>query len=455
MSPSAAAVSVGPTADSPDDGRKVFAHYFPPYPVSIDNEPPESDYYTRNLMAVSGEGGQHAAYGGYLRDRPLGREPRAGDWRAADLSAEVADAAAAGIDGFTVDILGLSGSNWDATVNLMAAAASAERPFVVVPNLDANGTGAASSPSVVADKLAELYASPAAYRLPDGRYLLSSFRAEGKSVAWWSSVMKALADEHGIDVAFVAVLLEASDSNLVAFAPISYALSNWGGRTVEESESSEGLAPQVRSLGVRWMAPVAVQDVRPRNGVYAESGNTETMRAMWRRAIGDEADFVQLVTWNDYSETTSFAPSVHHGRAFLTLNAYFVKQYKGQPEVQPGGDTLIVTHRTQFHDAQPTNGSALQPTLGGATTAPRDTVEVVALLAAPASLAVTVGETVHRAEVPAGFSTFLFPLGLGSVSASLSRSGSEIARASSPFPVVEHPRASDLQYVAVMGTSPN
>jgi len=431
--------------------RKVFAHYFPPQPVSIDNAPPAEDYYARELLAVDGEGGKHATYGGYLRDRPAVREPLSGDWRAADLRSEVADALTGGIDGFTVDILGLSGQNWDATVALMAAAAASDRPFSIVPNVDANGSAAASSPAVVAAKLAELYASPAAYRLPDGRHVLSSFKAEGKAVSWWSETIRLLAEEHDVEVAFVAVLLEASDSNLVKFAPISYALSDWGGRTVAESELTEGLPGKARSLGARWMAPVAVQDMRPRNGVYAEAGNTETLRAMWRRAIGDQADFVQLVTWNDYSETTAFAPSVHHGRAFLALNAHYAREFKGGAGGAVEREQLVLSHRTQFHAARPRQGIRFEPTLGGATTPPRDTVEVVALLSAPATITVTVGGTEHRSEAPAGLAAFTYPLELGEVVAVASRPGAEVvARVSSPFPVVSDPPVSDLQYVAAV-----
>jgi hypothetical protein len=52
---------------------RVFAHYFSPFPISLDNKASEIDYYTRHYNAVDGEGGKHAAYGGYFRQRPLPR----------------------------------------------------------------------------------------------------------------------------------------------------------------------------------------------------------------------------------------------------------------------------------------------------------------------------------------------------------------------------------------------
>jgi hypothetical protein len=123
----------------------VFAHYFPPYPISIDNADPASDYYARNYLDPNGEGGKHLAYGGLLRDRPIGREPLGGDWRSTDLRTEVDQAADAGIDGFTLDLMSWSGQNWDTAVRLMQAAASAKRGFTVVPNLDAIAARVASA----------------------------------------------------------------------------------------------------------------------------------------------------------------------------------------------------------------------------------------------------------------------------------------------------------------------
>ncbi len=71
------------------------------------------------------------------------------------------------------------------------------------------------------------------------------------------------------------------------------------------------------------MAPVAVQDVRYRSLSWAEANNTASVRAQWSRAISQKADYVQLVTWNDYSESTQIAPSQDHGSAFLDLTRYY------------------------------------------------------------------------------------------------------------------------------------
>lgn len=101
-----AALSAGP--------RKVYSHYFLPYPLSLDNLPPSVDYYDRNYVNnYLGEGGGGVfRNGGFLRERPLKTTPLINvsltpDWTTANFEREIRRAMLAGLDGFAVDILGL------------------------------------------------------------------------------------------------------------------------------------------------------------------------------------------------------------------------------------------------------------------------------------------------------------------------------------------------------------
>ena len=86
--------------------KVVFAHYFTPYPVSLDNADPSSDYYARNYLTPNGESGKHAAYGGLLRDRPLTHAVRSeSNWLVMNMQDEIAQAKAAGINAFFMDIM--------------------------------------------------------------------------------------------------------------------------------------------------------------------------------------------------------------------------------------------------------------------------------------------------------------------------------------------------------------
>src|SRR5260370_5730614 len=52
--------------------QRIFAHYLPTFPASIDNRPPASDYYNVQYLNPAGEDGKFQAQGGFLRQRPSG-----------------------------------------------------------------------------------------------------------------------------------------------------------------------------------------------------------------------------------------------------------------------------------------------------------------------------------------------------------------------------------------------
>ena len=47
--------------------KKVFAHYFYPFPLQIDDKPPSQDYYNRNHLNPNGESGKWVVKGGFFR----------------------------------------------------------------------------------------------------------------------------------------------------------------------------------------------------------------------------------------------------------------------------------------------------------------------------------------------------------------------------------------------------
>ncbi|WP_143025008.1 glycoside hydrolase family 71 protein [Microbacterium sp. cf332] len=432
-----------------DTSRKVFAHYFPPYPVSIDNKPADSDYYTRNYLSPDGENGKHAQYGGLLRDRPTAVSPSSSStWKLDNLRREVSQAKSAGIDGFTVNIMSVSGSNWDATKNLFTAA-ERQGGFSVVPMIDASASVRNTDPATIADRLAELYRSSAAFRVGD-RMLLSSFAAEKQSVDWWSRIIDRLQRVHGVPISFQAVFLNASDANMSAFRNIAAGYGNWGVRTAWHTANGPDYAARAAALGKTWIAPVSVQDYRPRAGVFAESGNTDNLRASWQRAIDSSAQYVQLVTWNDYSESTQFAPSADHGDTFLDISRPYVDWFHSGTQPRVTQDQAFLVHRTQFAAAKPTLAHLLAtPTLGGTSGSPTDEVEAVVYLTSPAVVTVTVGGTSTRFDAPAGRSVYTVPLRAGAVSATVERSGKKVVSLTSPYRVTDKPQVQDLSYYGV------
>jgi hypothetical protein len=197
------------------------------------------------------------------------------------------------------------------------------------------------------------------------------------------------------------------------------------------------------------MAPVSVQDERPNQGIYDEAGNTENLRNSWNSAIAGNAEWVQIPTWNDYSEGAQLAPTEKHGWSYLDISAWFASQWKTGAAPAVVRDTLYVTHRTQPNAALPAFPETKLMHVRSGGTAPRDTVEVLSVLTAPATVTVKVGSATYSYTAPAGMSAKLFPLGLGQISASAARSGAVTTAVTSPFQVTNTPYVQDLQYVAV------
>ncbi|MFZ3474066.1 glycoside hydrolase family 71 protein [Streptomyces sp. 4.24] len=426
--------------------KLVFAHYFTPYPLSLDNASADSDYYTRNYLDPDGESGKHQRYGGLLRDRPLPVPPKSGDWELANLQQEVRTAGAAGIDGFTLDLLSLSGKNWERSKLLMSAARSVDPAFKVMlmPDMTSLKT---DDPAVLADALADLAAAPAAHRLPDGRLVVSPFKAEAKSPAWWSQVMDVLESRHGVRTALVPLFLDYG-ANGERFAPISHGFSEWGSRSYVGQDGAAADVRKAHGMGKIWMQPVSVQDARPNQGIYDEAGNTATLRTTWNRAIEDGADWVQLTTWNDYSEGTQFAPSQHNGHAYLDLSSYYLAKFKTGSWPKIVRDTLYLTSRTQFAAADPTGDQSLVMSLRKGSAASRDTVEVLSFLTRPASVLRTVGSAKGTYEAPAGVHSELLPLTPGTSSATVVRDGKAGAGVRLLYPVDRKVEVQDLQYYA-------
>ncbi|MER5729012.1 glycoside hydrolase family 71 protein [Streptomyces sp. NPDC002138] len=437
-----------PAAARAGSGKKlVFAHYFTPYPLSLDNASADSDYYARNYLTPAGENGKHERYGGLLRDRPLPVPPKGGDWELANLREEVRTARAAGIDGFTLDLLSLSGANWDRANRLMEAARSVDPAFKVMLMPDMTSLQA-DDPAVLADAIAALGKAPAAHRLGDGRLVVSPFKAEQKDVAWWTRVLDLLRSKHGIRTAFVPLFLDF-DAHHERFAPLSYGFSEWGSRSYVGQDGAAGDVRRAHGLGKIWMQPVSVQDARPNQGIYDEAGNTATLRSTWTHAIDDGADWVQLTTWNDYSEGSQFAPSLHNGHTYLDLSSYYLARFKTGAWPPIVRDTLYLTSRTQFAAADPTGNQSLVMSPRKGSAAPRDAVEVLSFLTAPATVRTATGAAKDAYEAPAGVHAQLLPLQPGTSSARVVRDGTTTTTVELPYPVDRTVQVQDLQYYGV------
>jgi len=390
--------------------KRVFAHYFYPFSLQIGSSPAAADYYNTQYLAPGGEKGIHAAYGGYLRSRPLALPTQ--NSQIANMQTEVRMAIARGITGFTFDILSLADAlSPVGHLNLMLqAAAAVDTRFWVVPMLDMSSLVGLTQAQAV--QLISSFMHPSYARLPDGRLLITAFNASFQPILWWQQVITAL-NLQDVDMAFIPIFLGGPASN--PLATISHGFGGWGTAT----PAAAAAAPPC------MMMPVLPQQFRPKDQIFWEAGNTASFRAGWMNAIQSNAQYVQIVTWSDFSESgqvqpytdATLNPSI--GTAFYDLTAYYAAWFVSGVQPPIVADRLYWCYRrmgsTAAHSSQPDAFKVV----GAAETS---NIEALAFLTASGTVVINGAAT----ACPAGITSVMVPTAPGTPQFRLQRDGSDV-----------------------------
>lgn len=419
--------------------RKIFAHYFPSFPLSIDNKPATGDYYTAQYLNPMGEGGKHKAYGGFLRQRPLPvAVSTAANWKQQNMQTEVALAIARGITGFCVDVLSISDAFTGTLPTMLTAAAAVDARFKIVPTLDMKGLGATLTQAQAQSMVAACAASPAVKRTADGRLVLGAYNAPAQSLLWWTGLIDGL-NAQGINVAFLPILLGgAADAG--GLNSIAYGAGAWG--TATPGPSAALSAAAAHTQGLIYMSPVIPQQFRPREQKFWEASNSVTVRSAWEAAINHGADWVQCITWNDFSESGQVCPytdatlSPSIGTAFYDLTAYYGAWFMTGMEPAITQDVLYFFYRREMASAaHPNQIDNFAPVLLGGGPE-EDMIELLAFLTQPGELVAVVGGVAHTLAAPAGITSFKVPLAPGVPVFSLQRNGSNVFSGAGPIEIM-------------------
>ena len=418
--------------------RKVFAHYFYPFPLQVDDKPASQDYYNHNYLIPNGESGKWAAKGGFLRQRPLPVGAAAGaNYQLLNMEQEVRMAIARGITGFTIDVLGVKdATNANSNLHRLLSAAQAVDPrfkIVVMPDLSALKSDAGAVTQIIAS----VASSPSAYRLDDGRLVVTAFNAGLNPPEWWASIFAQLKSQ-GINIAFVPTFL-GWQGQAKAFAPISDGFGDWGTATAAASDRMKGdPAAAHGSYGKIFMMSVDPQQYRPKDSIYWEAGNSTTFRNAWMSAIDGGTDWVQIVTWSDFSESSEIEPYTDAtlrrdiGTGFYDLNAFYATWFLTAR--QP-----VITHDVlyYFYRREPTN--AASPSQAAANkvvnSSPENDIELLAFLTAPGVITISIGGHDFTQNAPAGITSFKVATQPGTPRFSLARAGSTLFSFEAPVPI--------------------
>lgn len=445
--------------------KKVFPHYFTPFPLSVENAPSDKDHYARHYLSPDGEGGKFRAAGGYLRQRPLPVGPHDSPWwRQINLAIEIHRARAIGQDGFAADILALDSTlprwhgPWDAYQMLLdtAAAVAPDFSILIMPDMNA---GLKRQPERIVELITRLASHPAVWRLADGRVVVSNFAANKQPPEYWRDAFRKLG-EQGIQTAFFPVFLglHELDKHGREYGPFSYGLSDWGLRDVAAAESADlrNIAKRASGYAPHWMMPVAPQDFRPKNLMLWESENTAAFRWLWEAAITGGSHYVQLITWNDYGEGTEIAPSTGTQFLFYDLSAYYTAWFKLGHPPRITKDAIYYCHRVQTVPLREGPDPAKQPKkfeCRGKTPLKND-VELLAMLTAPAVLEITQGNDVVRAEAPAGLASLKAPARPGRPVFRIVRDGQTVVEQTSKWTITDQAEYENLLYYGGSSTRP-
>jgi hypothetical protein len=407
--------------------KKVFAHFFSPFPLSFDNKPTGEDTYRRihlspegSDQALKGRGGYKVGGGGAMRQRPLPVNVwDSPDWKRINLAIEVLRAEKLGLDGFTYDMLSVSpGREHRRILEMLLDVTSHVAPDFKIALMPDMNSELRRNPGILKDAIIDLSHYDSLFRLDDGRLIISPYNGAAQSPEYWKSLMKDL-KEANIPSAFLPVFngYEHLDENGEKYGDFSYGFSDWGFRDIDYAERFDFAhsATHASPYTDVWMMPVAPQDVRSKSLIAWESENTRSFRYLWDAAIEGGSQYVQLVTWNDYSEASEISPSSGSQFAYYDLTAYYTTWFKTGTPPKIKEDAIYYTHRTQIFPFPEGVVAEKQrkPFSNAGKTPFINNVEMVALLTAPAVIEIEQNGQEFRTSASAGLATLSVPVQVG------------------------------------------
>lgn len=492
------------TAELRASANKVWTHYMPGMVAKKSNT--ATDTYWDEAWAsppVGATGTNLYGYaGGYARQQPLITTVRSGvasctlsgasasaldlfdGWQVKIMEDEVRQAIERGIDGFALlfqqsrggdDPFQQFGPYW-----MMKAAGNVDAGFkcVITPDMSTSvgklvNTLDVNDPAnavALAAEVAALAAFPAAYRLADGRLVVSSYNADmtAHNAAFWNAFADAMSANHNVDVALWPVANNVTEAVITSYSaaniPSMYGIGDWSDAAPSANvpggtgaTQPHNLAIKAQAAGLKYAVSVWVQFCRawvgtagaPLNGLAFESVNTKNLRDCFqiaREDVSEPGEWTIVNTWNDYMEGSVLAPTRVNGWFWLDLMAYYLTWYKTGTAPTILRDTIFLSHRK--HPATGNTFSYANQTRFQTISGRQELVEVTVFLIDAGTLSVYVGAA--RAGVfslPAGVSTVTVPLGTGTIAAAVVRSNAIVASVTSPVVVSTSQVVEDLTYI--------
>lgn len=350
-----------------------------------------------------------------------------------DYTNDINLAKAAGIDAFAVNYGG-DNANFPQLDGFLENfyTTAAKMNFKLFTSIDT--TSVTSAP--MAANLTQTYVNHPAQLKIDNKALLSSFSNNPPALDWQTDVL----DKATSPVLFIAGSLSTTAADVPPqnapfgqftwIHPDSTPSSGPVGGQISEASIDADFAAH-RTQDKPWMAGIAPWFFRrlapDQNWLHAQ--DSFIWAARWENLLKLKPDYIEIVTWNDYGESSYIGPadprpadviasdvdyysSMGH-TAFLKMTKIFIKAFKaGQTivTVDPVDEDIFMMYRTQ---PALVNGADDTWSLPTNVTYMEDNVYVFSFLANEASATLTSGGNPAIIPAPVGVSTMNVPWTLG------------------------------------------
>lgn len=389
----------------------------------------------------------------------------------ADFKREIQSAQRMGIDGFALNAGGWHRSEphyKQRVVGMYRAAAELGSGFRLFMSLDGRAF------EELDDILLTVSKAPAQFRL-NGQVVVSSFGGQGAGPSEGRALARAIKARGAI---FVPYYVPAPFSNTITQRKAEMLAEQYpeldGYFHFGAAGTPDELVTSIKSISEAFLrrGKIVMVGVSPYyrgkgpNYRVFESEGFTGMSRQWRQAIESKATWVQLVTWNDWAESSYLAPfgavtdtDVWGGHwqkktlshiAYLQASQYYLEWFKtGQkPEIKK--DAFFYFFRLYPKGAPTAPGVDCRQQPSGFSTL-QDRIYVTAQLATGGVLMIESGAKVKRFDLRAGESHVSMPFSAGPQRITLLRMGKPVLSKTAEFPVFDRNDSSCLNYFS--GTS--
>jgi glucan endo-1,3-alpha-glucosidase len=344
---------------------------------------------------------------------------------------EIMEAQAANIDGFALNV-----GAWDdyqsyykTNVALMfQAAEQLGTGFKLFFSVDFE------EPSNIVSMVEQYAGRPNAFRY-QGKLVLSTY---GHQDLDWNTMLSQLRT-NGVDVFFVPHFFPPSNAELPNAGDAQAILGLYTNLldglflfdpagTLEETTASTAqyayVVQQSNKLFMASCTPHYWGCFQPTLGRrYFETLGGEGTELQWEQLIGNQPDWVEIVTWNDFNESTYLSPIIDPGRytsavsprrnthaGYLELSKYYITWYKCNQQPAIDRDALFYFYRIHPMALVITNDIPVTTLMGDV----EDQLFLTTMLKRPATLVVTSGGVRSQYDQAVGINHVRVPFNVGS-----------------------------------------